>query len=97
MRRVVLIAGCMTAAIVLIANPATADLSDPNTSTQSCFGIASGQRASTLHDVGEHASSFGEPRIGIGNLTFRVLGFDSVGAFGSAIAAIDDIDATHCP
>lgn len=80
-----------------LAPAANADLSNPNTPIQSCFGIASGQRASTLHDTGQHASSFDEPRLGIGNLVFRVLGFDSVGAAGSALASIDDIDATHCP
>ncbi|MDQ3863470.1 MAG: hypothetical protein M3317_08230 [Actinomycetota bacterium] len=61
-----------------------------------CFGLVSGQRASTLHDTGEHASSFPEPRTGIGNLTMRVLGFDSVGEAGAALAAIDDIEATSC-
>ena len=81
------------AALALAAN---ADVSNPNTSIQSCFGIASGQRASTLHDSGQHASSFDEPRIGIGNRVFHVLGFDSVGAAWSALASIDGIDATHC-
>ena len=80
-----------------LALAANADLSNPNTSIQSCFGIAWGQRASTLHDTGQHASSFDEPRIGIGNLVLHVLGFDSVGAARSALASIDGIDATHCP
>ena len=61
-----------------------------------CFGLASGQRASTLHDTGEHASSFSEPRTGIGNLAFRVFGFGSVGEAGAFLAANDDIDATNC-
>ena len=61
-----------------------------------CFGLASGQRASTLHDTGEHASSFDEPRTGIGNLTMRVFGFPSVGAAGAFLAANDDIAATSC-
>src|SRR5919204_6307395 len=80
-----------------LAPAANADLSNPNTPIQSCFGIASGQRASTVHDTGQHASSFDEPRLGIGNLVFRVLEFDSVGAAGSALASIDRVDATHCP
>jgi hypothetical protein len=61
-----------------------------------CFGLASGQRASTLHDTGEHASSFDEPRTGIGNLTMRVLGFPSVGAAGAALADLDGLDQTNC-
>jgi hypothetical protein len=69
---------------------------DNDTPLQSCFGIASGQRASTLHDTGEHASSFDEPRLGIGQLVFKVLGFDSIGAAGSFLAGIDGIDATFC-
>lgn len=61
-----------------------------------CFGLASGQRASTLHDTGEHASSFDEPRTGIGNLAFRVFGLDSVGEAGAILAEADGIDATNC-
>ena len=74
------------------AVPQTAKGPDMN----NCFGLASGQRASTLHDTGEHASSFDEPRTGIGNLTMRVFGFPSVGAAGSFLAANDGIDATNC-
>jgi hypothetical protein len=61
-----------------------------------CFGLASGQRASALHDTGEHASSFDEPRTGIGNLVFRVFGFGSVGEAGAFLADADGIDATTC-
>jgi hypothetical protein len=85
------------AALVFPATPATADVSDPSPPIQSCLGIATGQRASTLHDVGEHASSFDEPRQGLGNVAFRVFDLDSMGEFGSVLAAIDGIDATHCP
>jgi hypothetical protein len=97
MKRIIGLAAVTFAAVAFSAAPANADLSDPNSPVQSCFGIAAGQRASTLHDLGEHSSSFDEPRLGIGNLVFRVLGFDSVGAAGSTLAAIDGIDATHCP
>jgi hypothetical protein len=89
--------GFVLVALVLPAGPASADLVNPNTPIQSCFGIAAGQRASTLHDLGEHSSSFDEPRVGVGNLVFRIFGFNSVGEAGSALAAIDGIDATHCP
>ena len=97
MKRIMSLGGLTFAAVAVTAAPANADLSDPNTPVQSCFGIAAGQRASTVHDLGEHSSSFDEPRLGVGNLVFRVLGFDSVGAAGSTLAAIDGIDATHCP
>jgi hypothetical protein len=85
------------AALLLSATPAMGDLSDPGTPIQSCLGIATGQRASTLHDVGEHASSFDEPRQGLGNIAFRVFDLDSMGEFGSVLAEIDGIEATHCP
>ena len=97
MKRTIGLGAVTVAAVALSAPPAHADLSDPNTPVESCFGIAAGQRASTVHDLGEHSSSFDEPRTGIGNLVFRVLGFDSIGAAGSTLAAIDGIDATHCP
>jgi hypothetical protein len=56
----------------------------------SCWGTVTSQRASTLHDIGEHASSQSEPRAGLGNLGFP----GDVGAF---LASIDELDATHCP
>lgn len=97
MRRALLVGGCAVALTVFGVGPARADLSNPNTPIQSCFGIAAGQRASTLHDLGQHASSFDEPRVGIGNLVFRVFGFSSIGEGGSVLASLDGIDATHCP
>src|ERR687887_2127800 len=99
MRRIrgTVVVGAVAVAAGVLAPSAKADLSNPNTPIQSCFGIASGQRASTLHDTGEHASSFDEPRVGIGNLVFRVLEFDSVGAAGSGLASIDQNDAPPPP
>ena len=85
------------AALLFTATPAMGGLSDPNTPIQSCLGIATGQRAATLHDVGQHASSFDEPREGLGNIAFRVCGFDSMGEFGSVLTGLDGIDATNCP
>jgi hypothetical protein len=84
------------AAVILPAAPASAALSDPHTPVQSCFGIAAGQRAATVH-AREHSSSFDEPRVGVGNPVFRVFELPSVGAAGSFLADIDGIDATHCP
>ena len=99
MRKVRILVVCALLALSLAvpqaawgAVPQTAQGPDMN----NCFGLASGQRASTLHDTGEHASSFPEPRTGIGNLAFRVFGFASVGEAGSFLAANDGIDATNC-
>ena len=94
----ILIVAALLVMAVAVPQAAWADI--PTTSSgpnqNNCFGLASGQRASTLHDTGEHASSFDEPRLGIGNLVFRVLGFESIGQAGAALAAIDDIPATTC-
>jgi hypothetical protein len=58
--------------VVAVAVPPVAWADIPTASSGSpqnnCFSLASGQRASTVHDTGEHASSFDEPRLGIGNL-----------------------------
>jgi hypothetical protein len=96
MRRLAVITAGL-AALLFAAAPAMGGLSDPDTPIESCLGIATGQRASTVHDVGEHASSFGEPRQGLGNVAFRVFDLESMGEFGSVLAAIDGIDATNCP
>jgi hypothetical protein len=52
--------------------------------------------ASVVGDTGEHASSFDEPRLGIGQLIFKVFGFTSIGEAGSFLATVDGIDATSC-
>src|ERR1041384_1488742 len=62
----------------------------------SCWGAVAAQRASTFHDVGEHASSQSTPRLGLGNVA-RLLGFNSVGELGQFLASVDNLDATHCP
>ena len=56
----------------------------------SCWGTVTSQRATTVHDIGEHASSQTEPRAGLGNLGFP-------GDVGSFLASIDQLEATHCP
>ncbi len=61
-----------------------------------CWGTVTSQRASTAHDVGEHASAQEEPRMGLGN-TARFFGFGSVGELGSFLASVDGIEATSCP
>jgi hypothetical protein len=64
--------------------------------TNDCWGKVTSQRASTEHDIGEHASAQEEPRMGLGN-TARAFGFGSVGELGSFLASIDELDATSCP
>jgi hypothetical protein len=85
---------------VAVAIPQVAWAGIPTTSSgpnqNYCFGLASGQRASTLHDTGQHASSFDKRRLRIGNLAFSVFGFGSVGQADAALAAIDAIPATTC-
>jgi hypothetical protein len=50
------------------------------------------------HDIGEHASSQEEPRLGLGNVTRLVLGEDAhIGDFGSFLGEIDGDAATSCP
>ena len=53
------------------------------------------QRATTEHDIGEHASAQSEPRAGLGNLA-QDLGI-SVGEVGAFLASVDGLEATHCP
>ena len=69
-----LLVAALLAVAVAIPQVAWADI--PTTSSRpnqnNCVGLASGQRARTLHDTGQHASSFDEPRLRIGNLVFRV-------------------------
>ena len=61
-----------------------------------CWGMVTSQRASTVHDIGQHTSSQSEPRLGLGNVA-RLFGFSSVGELGSFLASVDELDATQCP
>ncbi len=61
-----------------------------------CWGVVTSQRASTFHDIGQHASSQSEPRLGLGNVA-RLFGFDSVGELGSFLASVVGTDVTYCP
>jgi hypothetical protein len=64
----------------------------------SCLGVVTAQRARTNHDIGEHASSQEEPRLGLGNVARLVLGDDAhIGEFGAFLGEIDGDPATHCP
>jgi hypothetical protein len=95
MRRsaIVLAAGGLTA--VLIAQPAAAAGAPENAN---CFGVVTSQRARAHHDIGEHASSQQEPRLGLGNVARLLLGEDAhMGELGQLLGEIDGDDATHCP
>ncbi len=97
MRRIfaILLAGAAIAA--LAAGPAAA----AGPANPSCWGTVSAQRATSTHDIGEHASAQSTPRLGLGN-TARLL-FDlgltsgpHVSDLGSTLAELDGIDATSC-
>ena len=90
--------GAAMAAATLLAALGAPVVSSGN-SNAGCLGTVSSQRASTLHDIGEHASSFaGEPRLGLANVARLVLGPDAtVGDLGAALGSLDGLEATHCP
>ena len=86
----------LTAAIPVASVAGAASAAEPAASPN-CFGVVSAQRATTHHDIGEHASSQEEPRLGVGNITRQLLGEDAhVGDFGAFLGVIDGDDATHC-
>lgn len=66
-----------------------------------CWGTVVSQRASHYHDVGEHAASQEEPRLGVGNLA-KLFGM-SVGELASLLGDLDDLlgqdpdGVTQCP
>lgn len=97
MRRsvIALAAGAGAAATILVAQPAAA--ADPP-GNANCLGVVTSQRAVANHDIGEHASSQEEPRLGLGNVTRLLLGDDAtMGDLGSFLGMIDGDPATNCP
>jgi hypothetical protein len=81
---------------VLVSLPAAAVADTP--ANPNCLGVVTAQRAVAHHDIGEHASSQEEPRLGLGNVTRLILGEDAhVGDLGAFLGEIDGDDATHCP
>ncbi|MDQ4052073.1 MAG: hypothetical protein M3237_05155 [Actinomycetota bacterium] len=82
-----------TAALGTFVPVASADTpANPN-----CFGVVSSQRAVAHHDIGEHASSQAEPRLGLGNVTRAILGEEAhISDFGTFLGIIDGDDATSC-
>jgi hypothetical protein len=68
-------------------------------SNAGCSGTVTSQWASTLHDVGEHSSSFaGSARQGLANVARVVLDAGAtVGDLRAALGSLDGLDETHCP
>lgn len=60
-----------------------------------CWGVVSSQAARSDGGLGAHASSFDEPRLGIGNVA-RLFNVEGPGGLGTLLASIDGNDATHC-
>ncbi|TDC46520.1 hypothetical protein E1212_26700 [Jiangella ureilytica] len=84
------------AGLTLASLPAVA-AADPPTNPN-CLGVVTAQRAVAHHDLGDHASSQEEPRLGLGNVTRLILGEDAhIGDFGAFLGQIDGDDATYCP
>jgi hypothetical protein len=82
-------------AALVAASPAVAGTPPDNAN---CLGVVTAQRAVANHDLGEHASSQDEPRLGLGNVAREVLGEGThVGEFGAFLGEIDGDPATHCP
>ena len=81
-------------ALLLTAPPALGTPPD----NANCLGAVTAQRAVAHHDIGAHASSQDEPRLGLGNAAEEVLGDGThVGEFGAFLGEIDGDPATHCP
>ncbi|MFE5672164.1 hypothetical protein ACFQ58_11225 [Agromyces sp. NPDC056523] len=76
-------------ATLAVATPAVA------ADGSNCWGVVSSQAARSDGGLGEHSSSFDEPRLGLGNVA-RLFGVDGLGGLGSLLASIDGNDATSC-
>jgi hypothetical protein len=86
-----------TAAVLALA--IGAPVAFAGNSNAGCWGTVVSQRASTLHDMGTHSSSFaGSRRLGLANVARAVLGPDAtLGDLGAALGSLDGLEATHCP
>jgi hypothetical protein len=76
-------------ATLAVASPAVA------ADGSNCWGVVSSQAARSDGGLGAHASSFEEPRLGIGNVA-RFFKVEGPGGLGTLLASIDGNDATHC-
>jgi hypothetical protein len=87
----------LTLALSAVVVAAPAAYADPPDNPE-CLGVVTSQRAVAHHDIGEHASSQEEPRLGLGNVTRLLLGDDAhIGELGSLLGEIDGDPATNCP
>jgi hypothetical protein len=94
MRRLTIALTLALSAGIVTAPAASADPPD----NPDCLGVVTAQRAVAHHDIGEHASSQDEPRLGLGNVTRLLLGDDAhIGDLGSLLGVIDEDPATNCP
>lgn len=84
------IAGALgVGASLALASPAVA------ADGSNCWGVVSSQAARSDGGLGAHASSFDEPRLGIGNVA-RLFNVEGPGGLGTLLASIDGNDATRC-
>ena len=97
MRRSLALLIAAASLVALTAGPVAAAAPDnPN-----CWGVVSAQRATTLGDIGQHASAQSSPRLGLGN-TARLLfeiGLTAgphVSDLGFGLATLDGIPQTSC-
>jgi hypothetical protein len=88
----------LSAGLIAVLFAAPPALGDTPPADANCLGVVTAQRAEANHDIGEHASSQEEPRLGLGNVAEEVLGDGThVGEFGAFLGEIDGDPATHCP
>jgi hypothetical protein len=85
------------AAAAVLGLTATLALATPAVAADgsNCWGVVSAQAARSDGGLGQHSSSFDEPRLGLGNVAL-LFGVDGPGGLGSLLASIDGNDATHC-
>ena len=88
----------LSAGLIAVLFAAPPALGDTPPADANCLGVVTAQRAVANHDIGEHASSQEEPRLGLGNVARLLLGEGArVGDLGALLGVIDGDDATHCP
>ena len=88
----------LSAGLIAVLSGAPPALGGTPPANPNCLGVVTAQRAVANHDIGEHASSQEEPRLGLGNVAEEVVGHGThVGEFGAFLGEIDGDPATHCP
>lgn len=85
------IAGGFVIASVALAGPAQAAQPD----NANCWGVVSSQAARSSGGLGAHASSFDEPRLGIGNVA-KAFGLSGPGELGVVLSGLDNDPTTAC-